>query len=688
MAAPSLIDIAGGAASLREAIAEALEAAGFEVVDRKASRAGEAALVVAAGADPAAACRAVREDPERADVPVLAVLSAEAAGAAKACIDAGADDVLLEPIEITVLGARIRSLLRAAAELRRARSLEGSQEALLSIHALMSGEGDASERVREALAIAVETLGFDRGALVAHVAQAQHAYVVAATDDPKLSQFELAMSDYPELVAAIDSGVPLLVEDVGSHPVTAAIADDLKNRAVRSLAVFPVTSQARRLGAVLLRSRRAGAAALSPQQVGFGTLFSDYASAVLGDERVLDPLQARAKRITREHFDAERRLRTIESLKEHFDAAGDGVLVVDEPGRILFVNRVAEAITGIPSESLIGAELPGLVPEHEREGVRGVIREVLGGTNLQPFDLTIRTTKGAPITASVTTSTVLRRTGAVVLSFRDVTAQRALEAELTKTKDFLERLIDSTVDGIIAADMRGEIILFNSGAERIYGYRAAEVIGRVPVWELYPDGVAKQVMRMLRSTSYGGVGRLEQTRREVVGKDGELVPVNLTASLIYEGEHEVASVGVFSDLRERIRIEQRLLVAQEKLELREKQAVVAGIAGAAAHELNQPLTSIMGYTALIRRQSDAEAPHLRALEVIEDETERMAEIVKKIGRITRFETKEYVGGANILDLDRSTAPGDGPSASDRSRRDPGEPEPSDAGDPSDPETRS
>jgi signal transduction histidine kinase len=139
------------------------------------------------------------------------------------------------------------------------------------------------------------------------------------------------------------------------------------------------------------------------------------------------------------------------------------------------------------------------------------------------------------------------------------------------------------------------------------------------------------------------------------------VPVNLTASLIYEAGQEVASVGVFSDLRERIRIEQRLLVAQEKLELREKQAVVAGIAGAAAHELNQPLTSIMGYTSLIRRQSDAEAPHLRALDVIEEETERMAEIVKKIGRITRFETKEYVGGANILDLERSTAPGDGGS---------------------------
>ena len=65
----------------------------------------------------------------------------------------------------------------------------------------------------------------------------------------------------------------------------------------------------------------------------------------------------------------------------------------------------------------------------------------------------------------------------------------------------------------------------------------------------------------------------------------------------------------------------------------------------------------MGYTALIRRQSDSEAPHLRAVDVIDRETERMAEIVKKIGRITRFETKEYVGGASILDLERSAQEG-------------------------------
>src|SRR5690606_32508971 len=112
---------------------------------------------------------------------------------------------------------------------------------------------------------------------------------------------------------------------------------------------------------------------------------------------------------------------------------------------------------------------------------------------------------------------------------------------------------------------------------------------------------AREVMRMLRSPGHGGVGRLEQTRRELRTAAGGLVPVNMTASIIYDQGHEVATVGIFSDLRERMRIEQRLAEAQERLETQEREAMVAELAGAAAHELNQPLTSIMAHNELLLR---------------------------------------------------------------------------------------
>jgi PAS domain S-box-containing protein len=470
-----------------------------------------------------------------------------------------------------------------------------------------------------------------------------------------MARFTLLISEYPEVLEAMRSGAPLLIDDVLTHTVTATVAEVLAQRRVRGVAVFPVQWRGRSLGAMLLRKRMPGVAHVGPRGVELGKLIASITAAHLRHGAVLESLRDQTHRISRARYEAERRLRGIDSLKEHFEAGADGVVVLDDAGRILFVNRAAERITGFARDGLLGSELVDLVPDDQRAQIAEAISRVLAGVNVDAFDLELSTTSGSPVWVSASTSTVLSGTGAVILAFRDVTAERALEHELRSTKEFLERLIDSTVDAIIAGDFKGQIILFNQGAERLFGYRARDVIGKKPVWELYEQGGARQIMRMLRSTSYGGVGRLEQTRREVRIATGETVPVSMTASIVYEGEREVATVGILTDLRERIRMEQRLLDAQQKLQLSEKQALVAELAGAAAHELNQPLTSIIGYTQLIQRQSPKDAPHLRAAGIILSEAERMAGIVKKIGRITKYETTDYVGGAKMLDLDRAAA---------------------------------
>jgi signal transduction histidine kinase len=143
----------------------------------------------------------------------------------------------------------------------------------------------------------------------------------------------------------------------------------------------------------------------------------------------------------------------------------------------------------------------------------------------------------------------------------------------------------------------------------------------------------------------------------IIGKSGQLIPVALSASIIYESDQEVATVGILSDLRERLFIEERLLKTEERLAWSEKQALVVELAGTAAHELNQPLTSVMGYAQLLHRQLPTEYSEIHEYaEVLVREAERMAEIVRKIGHITRYETKNYVGETRILDLDRAILP--------------------------------
>jgi PAS domain S-box-containing protein len=231
--------------------------------------------------------------------------------------------------------------------------------------------------------------------------------------------------------------------------------------------------------------------------------------------------------------------------------------------------------------------------------------------------------------------------------------ERGVAAELRKTKEFLESLIEASVDAIVAADLHGTIILYNKGAERIYGRLAHDVVGKLHVSKLYPEGVAREVMRRIRSSDYGGFGRLESMHSAAVDKDGNLIPISLSAAMIYEHGRPTATVGIFTDLRERLQVEERLAQVQKKLEVSEKQALLAELAGTAAHELNQPLTSVMGYGELLMRRLPAGTSERNAAQVIMQEAERMANLVRKIGKITRYETKSYVGDQRILDLDRA-----------------------------------
>jgi PAS domain S-box-containing protein len=270
-------------------------------------------------------------------------------------------------------------------------------------------------------------------------------------------------------------------------------------------------------------------------------------------------------------------------------------------------------------------------------------------------DVEVLTADGALRILSVAANSLLSEDRATLLTVRDVTGERMLQSELRHTKEFLEKLIASSVDAIVAADMKGVVILFNPGAERIYGYRAEDVVGRLSVEALYPPGIGREVMRRLRSPQFGGVGKLEQMRAEILDIGGERVPIALSAALIYEQGEPVASFGIFTDLRDRIKIEERLAQAQRKLEMSEKQAIIAELAGTAAHELNQPLTSVMGYAEMLKRKLDRDSPHYRAADIIVREAERMAEVVRKIGKITKYETQSYVGRAQILDLGRATS---------------------------------
>jgi PAS domain S-box-containing protein len=136
---------------------------------------------------------------------------------------------------------------------------------------------------------------------------------------------------------------------------------------------------------------------------------------------------------------------------------------------------------------------------------------------------------------------------------------------LEQVRQLLADLIDISVDGIIAADMKGTVIVFNRAAERLLGYGAEEVVGKFPVERFYPEGQARAIMRMLRDEAHGGAGKLSAQRITGITRTGEQVPITLCGALVYgEDGRELASVGIFYDLRGILRAQEELAESEAK----------------------------------------------------------------------------------------------------------------------------
>ncbi len=497
-------------------------------------------------------------------------------------------------------------------------------------------------------------LDISRASLVMLDTTAQEGVIVASSDDPALKNRRIELARYPEIREVVRTGRPVVVENAPNHPLLEGVQRAVAAQGIHAIAALPLPIRGEVRGVLLLRAsgRRQTFAA---REIDFLTTVSHATAIALRNASVLESVRGQTEREKSARIAAEEQAAALRTYHLFFANVGEGVAILDDKACVLSLNPAGETLLDTSASQARGRHLLQLAQTVDDGVLMELVASAARGEARSNVDVQVQTLGGRYLTLSLSSAPLRDGSAATILSFRDVTLPRKLADELRHTKDFLERLIDSSVDAIIAADMQGRIILFNKGAEGVVGYSAQEALAGMTTRQIYPPGVAERIMAQLRSPDFGGRGRLSMCRQDLIHRSGEHVPVNMTASILYEGGREVATVGIFTDLRDRMQLERKLSDVETRLEESEKSAVIVALAGTAAHELNQPLTSVMGYAELLKRKLKPEDFAYRPVDIIYREAERMAEIVRKIGKITRYETKAYMGTQRILDLDKATS---------------------------------
>lgn len=330
--------------------------------------------------------------------------------------------------------------------------------------------------------------------------------------------------------------------------------------------------------------------------------------------------------------------------------AGDAIVTVNDEGLIDTFNPAAERMFGYRDEEVIGRPVVTLAARHYRGAIKSdlaaLLREgVRGGVpiNRQVFGQR----KGGsrfPANLVVSEMNIGGRRGLTGL-VRDISERRRsadearrLNRKLVETLGLQQAILDSTDYAIVAVNAKGQVTLFNAGAQRMLGYAEHEMRQQDQIGVLYDpaelqaraEQLSAELGRPIRVGPEVFIAKAREGKRDesewtYIRKDGRRIPVSLAISAVWDDQHELAGfVGIAQDLSARKRVEQL------------KDEFIATL----SHELRTPLTSIRGSIGLLAGGAAGPmAPPAKALlDVANKNCDRLVRLINDILDVEKIES--------------------------------------------------
>jgi len=166
----------------------------------------------------------------------------------------------------------------------------------------------------------------------------------------------------------------------------------------------------------------------------------------------------------------------------------------------------------------------------------------------------------------------------------------AATQEVRRRSNFQINLIRSSNDGIIAADKELKIVIYNPGAEKIFGYAPSETLNKMRTTDLFPPELAGDFQDALNGQK--NINAFVWREATIMSKSGEYIPVRFSGKILHEKEKAVGSVAFFQDMREIKRLEKELLKS-------ERLAAIGQTVAGLAHGIKNILHGLKGGSYLV-----------------------------------------------------------------------------------------
>ncbi len=330
-----------------------------------------------------------------------------------------------------------------------------------------------------------------------------------------------------------------------------------------------------------------------------------------------------------------------------------GVYIFQD-GKFCFVNSQFRKLTGFSEDELLNMNPWELVNPEDRVRARENAIQMLKGNRLSPYEFRV-TNKAGEIKWSMETVASIYYNGkrATLANFMDITEHKRMEEALQESEERYRALMNlggSVGEAIIMLQDKDGVdavqVFVSDEWPRITGYSRKELLGMSFFDLLHSEDREASLTRHKRKMSGEIIPGLFEMA--TIRKDGTEVPIEITSAYtIYKGER--ANVVFIRDITERKQAQEREKELQQELNICNRFASIGELAAGVAHEINNPLTGIMGFSErLLRKSTDEEIS--QDLERIHSEAQRAARVVENLRTFARRREpkKEYLDINEIL----------------------------------------